>query len=369
MGSNQYSVGETVGLEIEHDRIVGDQLRGILPREWQMTRDASVESDVTCLFGIPIELQGDFTALIATAIKQRLTNYTLGVELVSIPLAYDSTLSRKIDFITSALEEAGACCTSTRAGMHIHVGMPMHLNMLKNIFVLGAHLEDVFFAIAGNGYQFRGTVMNSSLYCRPITGFGPPIVPVDGHYEQVFNIEDCLAAKTLEEFWRVFGGFSVGRETKYHPSRYVWLNLLSLLLHGTLEFRPFNITTCSKHIQAEIDLCVAFAKFCLMKTFTSKEIFDFEPHSIYDCRPVADVEETLVSFAHTVDLDRRSLTTLIDLVRINPPVRIEPGYVLTHVEQRKYPPVERAGFSGKRVPSSLVRTVRVVDIHTLRGEH
>jgi len=44
----------------------------------------------------------------------------------------------------------------------------------------------------------------------------------------------------MDEFWKHYALNPNGEVHRYHPARYFGLNLMSLLIHGTLEFRHFN---------------------------------------------------------------------------------------------------------------------------------
>ena len=52
-------------------------------------------------------------------------------------------------------------------------------------------MEDVFYYIGGQGYEYRGAVVNESQYCRPITEWGPQCVEVgsSGKFAQLYHVD------------------------------------------------------------------------------------------------------------------------------------------------------------------------------------
>jgi hypothetical protein len=288
---------------------------------------------------------------------------------VSIPLDSETEpIESIVRNLFQKLLECGEEPRSFRCGYHIHVGMPTNLRILKNILRLGAYLEDIFFYIGGQGYAFRGDKINSSAYCRAITEWGPPAVRHDGrHAVQIFKLEDLLVAKTTREFWYRFGELSnkSSNSERYVPHRYMWLNVYSLLLHGTLEFRVFNKTLSAKQFLAEIELCQKFCDMCLRNSYK-----DLPVHSIYHMRSKEEMIQTLEMFATESDLTVDSLEVLINIIKGTEEIHLPEKYMWSHIsrgDDRTYWNGS-SEYSPEHIEYDDVASIEVVDIHRLRGE-
>jgi hypothetical protein len=304
--------------------------------------------------------------------KFPLHKITVGTELVTLPLCIDdeSWLLATIKDILVRVQEMGDMEKSFRASIHVHVCMPYNLQILKNIIRLGRFLEDVFFYIGGQGYEFRGAKVNDSLYCRPITMWGPPCVLVDsGKYAQVFDTYALLASRTVAEFWRRNGDIDFYNPPgSMNPARYVWLNVCSLLEHGTLEFRVFNKTHNPYYLYSEVLLCLAFCKYAMKASFS--EIKDDGiniENSIFANREKGDIIKTLEHFGRlsSTNISEDVLDTLKMIIERTPKITLREGYVSTHR------PSNGALWSHGNYSPTIVEGVRngnVQDIHTLRGE-
>ncbi|NMB66095.1 MAG: hypothetical protein GYA16_14615, partial [Spirochaetes bacterium] len=227
----------TVGMEIESEYCIDVFVRDKLPPGWQIVHDASIKSSVR------VNNLGEKSRMSSS---QRSSDpfYTMGSEIISPVFNvkdFDLTkIRRDLCYITNLIQENGEPEKTWRSGIHIHVGLPeVSLYRLKSIIQLGRYMEDVFFQISGQGYQFRGQFFNKCLYCRPITKKGPQVFYLnddEGNERliQLFNVHDLLSANSIVQFWDRYGGCTRDRQ-RWHPVRYSWLNLYSILYRGTLE--------------------------------------------------------------------------------------------------------------------------------------
>ena len=365
---SNYPLISTVGVEFEVENITAQDIGRRLDGNFRQTHDASIETDVILRpSGIIIKSAGDI-------LTQRRNNITLGTEIITVPFDTESkSILNSFKFLTQLLMEMGEPEKSLRAGIHIHVNMSYNLKILKSILRLGRFLEDVFFLIGTQGYVFRGMKVNESAYCRPITKWGPQCVTTHGGVTQVFNIDDLLKATSVEEFWWRYGSLYVSENSQYQrytPQRYTWLNLYSLLQHGTLEFRLFNKTLSPYRINAEISFCQKFCEYAIMNGFSDlKEDMMIEENSVYDERPRNAIIETFIHFAEKVKLGDKNTSILLDIL-INAPMVILPHtYIWTHLEaQRDWWSSHTPNYRPPQISRDEIHTALIQDLHTLRGE-
>lgn len=344
-----------IGIEFETESLIP----GTLPREfrndWNEDHDASIESFAWRKNGVVYKTQ--------VANGQRIK---LGTELVSTILYSEKEEFKNIiRNILNWVQEQGELEESFRAGIHIHVSMPTHIRIVKNIINLGAHLEQVFFYLGGMGYQFRG-IQNDCTYCRPITKFGPSCVKYDRSGIQCFNIKDLLEAKDLQDFWYKYGGIDMNSVMgKYNPMRYTWLTLYPLLTKGTIEFRIFNKTLNYYYLTAIIEFVKKFCEVALMGSF------EFPENSIYDKHTKNGVLKTLYEFSKYVNLDDSTLSILSKIIQRTPEITLEPKYFWSHLLYTKYNKLESLPWSYY-VPTKISKTIifepKFVDIHRLGDE-
>ncbi len=352
----KYPIYDTIGIEYETEYVRNDKLSG-LPNEFSPVHDASIESDVVELFnGITVRNIGGIRN------KLRVNGKVIGTELVSNPINIEARdMLDTLKKLTSFLMSKGEPSESYRASIHIHVCSPFNLKILKNIIILGAHLEDVFYRIGCQGYEFRGMVVNESQYCRPITKFGPQIVPYSESFgAQLYTIKDLLESKRSVEFWDRYGNTDQENIKRYVPVRYSWLNLYSLLYHGSLEFRPFNKTMNPHFINAQVHLCRKFTQFAV-----SGNVDELQENSVYNERDTEDLVKTLRDFADMSGLSEYSAEILETIIRKSPQVSLPKRYVWAHIrtEGRLW---QRSKYEPRLIPSSTVKIVKVEDIHNLR---
>lgn len=361
-----YPILDTVGLEFETENIYQrNRIEGFSVDGFSTTHDASIESDAI------LSRSGLVFKKTNCGFFAGRGNVVIGTEFISQP-----TDLTEVDFLsqikklTNFLMRSGETEIGLRSGIHIHVNFPYNLSVLKQTIRLGQFLEDLFYLLAGNGNTFRG-VENEAIYTRPITGFGPPIVSTGFSYIPVFNVNDLLQSEKLSEFWYRYGNLipREGRIEKYHPARYTWLNLHSILLHGTLEFRPFNKSLNPYFIWAEIQLCRKFAEYVFTRNYAnlSSDGFNIE-NSIYLGREKREIINTFNAFAKVVELDPTISEIIKDIIHRTPLYKQADGWVFSHLRNQGTFYMDSSKYRPNDVNSSHIHRVKVVDIHTLRGE-
>jgi hypothetical protein len=366
-----YQLISTVGLEYEVENCGAHELMGALNGHvFKQTHDASIESDVSFRRGMYVESPKNL-------LSHNGSGTVIGTEIITIPFDTETEdLLPYLKGLTQTLMAFGEPEKSLRAGIHVHVNMSYNLRILKSIIRLGMHLEDVFFHIGTQGYVFRGMKVNDNAYCRPITKWGPQIITNGNGAYPVFVAKDLLEATNVKDFWYRYGSLTVTNENsgpgagwnRYSPQRYTWLNLYSLLLHGTLEFRVFNKTMSPFRINAEIKLCQKFCEFAIKTGFSElKELGFLRINSIYDRRNRGDILDTFDKFCEMVEFDKENMLILRNILITAPDVVFPEQYIWTHLERgRSW--WGAFGYCPSRVDSDTVKTPEIVDIHAMRGE-
>jgi len=359
-------LAETIGFELEVENIAKQRLVD-MPKGFKVSGDASVESDTLMIKGIPVKLHTESDAL-------KFSSGILGSEIISSIIDTNNNYLSTLKKLCNTLVELGETEQSKRAGIHIHVSFINNLRILKSALELGAYLEDVFFLLGGMGYEFRG-IENDSTYCRPITGFGPPIVEDgDDRLFPCFVLEDVLAASTMNQFVTRLGDLGRLHGNRYIPIRYVWLNLYNIVgSMCTLEFRNWNKTLDPMAIYMAIEVCKAFAQHAISRAYAKSEALPV--NSIYDRRSKGEIIETFLSFAGQVGLSDHVIAIALDLMNKSPMSGLELPLQYTHTHLRFH----RLGRkdprhwveSGYRPDIELcwdeVRTPDFLDIHNLRN--
>ena len=231
----------SVGLELEVETVRRLNLPPALQMMFRATHDASTEAMAPTIDGQHIMYGSSSTR-----------SETFGFEYVSrIINVEDESLIRQL---LMTIKAAGEPRHSTRGSIHIHIGVGHNLQMLKNIMKLWLFSEKFWYHLGGMGYKYRGWV-NESVYCRPMRA--SQAVPHGDIWVRAIDVDSCLKATRLSEFWSAYGIPQDYRE-KYHPSRYQGLNVYSLLLHETLEFRIFNKCLKPDWVMEVVNICKAF---------------------------------------------------------------------------------------------------------------
>jgi hypothetical protein len=276
-----------------------------------------------------------------------------------------------LNTLTVFLRKIGEPLTSERSGIHFHVSVPYNLRILKSIVRLGANLEDFYFYLGGFGYEHRGN-KNNHIYCRPITQYGPTVVKyssTEGH--QVFNIKDLLDAKDVKEFWwRYYATARDGGRAgdHYSPVRYHWLNLLSLIQKGSLEFRVFNKTLNVDYIMAALEVCTKFVDLAMVSSYDTLKTGDFlSKNSIYLDRSKEEIVNTFNIFADRTNLSEKTYSIVQKIIKQTPHINIDKEYCFTH-KQGYDSPFKGSDYHPELISLKSVKTPNFVDIHVLRGE-
>jgi hypothetical protein len=370
MGTGQKLLGESVGIEFESERFV-DGVDKQRTSGWQRVHDGSIEADArfALIDGRTIRVTSDLPLL-------NTNQYVYGREFVT-PIEETETdeFKAKVFGLTDELSDLGEPAESYRAGLHIHVSLAYNLRILKSILRLGRWLEDVFFYIGTNTYVFRGMKLNNSAYCRPITDVGPQVVRFydTSRMVQCYNINDMLKAKTSREFWYMYGGLDpTGSLPRYIPMRYSWLNLYSLLVHGSLEFRVFNKTLNPFFIFAEVDFCKAFCEVAIKSSldFFKENDMNFD-NSIYKARPKNAIMDTFSTFAQLSGLSRSAYGILANIIERAPEVSLDRRLVFTHL--RENTSLFQTSNKWNYTPTAITDTESILpgtvtDLRTTRGE-
>lgn len=257
---------DTIGIELEsialHKDVVAKILRempGRLGLNFKVHRDASSEMKV-----IPVNIKNgrrqdmvmfNYHTTSARKIFKEHGSMVVGYELISSPMTID-IVELSLWALLPQLENNGDFF-SERCATHVHVGMAKNLGFIKSLFKLGLWADDLFFAVAGLGKRFRG-YSNNAIYARPL--ISGPYVSYRGSYYQILNWKRALEAESLYDFYTSYAVDINGNIQKYHPARYFAINLFSVLLHGTIEFRHANQCFNPGLVTAYTKLCQMFAE-------------------------------------------------------------------------------------------------------------
>jgi hypothetical protein len=322
-----------------------------------ITHDASINSDWFTASGLK------FTSRPPDCIDS--SSFLAGAEIVSNVLPFDSEELNILKKLTFMLESYGEKEKSYRGSVHFHIDCTASIKLVRNFIYLAKHLEDVFFYIGGQGYPHRGTQVNEFLYCRPITKWGPTTVASNaGENVLVFNCNDLLEAKNMNEFFNRLGGANNQPVQHMHPARYFWINFYSLEAHDTLEFRVFNKTLNPLYLLAELMLCRHFITYCAVTTFSGRNLSDLPENSIFDIRDKNEIVNTFVNFCKMSGFDERLMDILTSVIEQTPPIEIPRHYVRSHVRYT----CMYDGYQPIKIPGSQTVRITVDDIHARRGE-
>jgi hypothetical protein len=263
---------DKVGIEFEYTDINPhnqyDFISFLKENKFVITHDASVESPSILYSGNPIK--GTTLSLnINAALFKR---GTIGGEIVT-PILFTDNLNwvGLFDRLFGYIKHYGERPRTNRGSIHIHVSFPLkgsnddviNINPILKAWMLAGYLEAFFYRIGCMGRMHRGDNFDF-IYCRPITENGPPIVTSDARVSYPLLVyDDVLKSENLNEFMIRCGDIRRA-ESKYHPSRYLWINFYNLYRYGNkgphLEFRVFNKTMRIDYLYAIVELCKAFVK-------------------------------------------------------------------------------------------------------------
>lgn len=367
---------DNIGIELEVEKISQGTLASYHPItlnlesfRWSVTHDASCETPARQIGGIPAEISEELLQV------GNFSSMTLGGELVSsiMDVGREKNYDIELRNLCRFLRSWGESEKSYRAGIHIHVNCPINLEFLKNFLLLGAHLEQVFFLLGGMGYDFRGE-RNDSTYCRPITKFGPPCVPVNRGYAQCFTIKDLLAAENLDDFQIRYGNHNRFTGTKYVPMRYTWLNLKSLFERGSLEFRIFNKTLNYHYIWAVAEFCRNFVWAAMLLTF-KPEALTLVENSAFDLKGEGDREKIIrdfTEFCNITKIDIKAVNYLLEILSSSKIPVLENKFIYSHLMHLTRGSVINTHWTNDNyhpatISEDKIKIPNFVDIHVLNN--
>jgi hypothetical protein len=234
-----------------------------------------------------------------------------------------------------ALIKSGEPSHATRSSIHIHVGFPQSLPLLRKATRFSLLFEALFYRLGSMRYEPR-VFTNNAIYCRPLSGeFGPPVVSgVDERKYQISDVNVMLKARTVEEFW---GGLGVDYSDpqRYHPARYYGLNILSILLHGTLEFRYFNKSLVVCDVVAIMRLCHACTE--LINRVPESELSSYPTRSVFtkndELRDLKLLLYLIAKYNQDSVLSEETISDLFSLLNQCSPVILQEKYVETHLNR------------------------------------
>lgn len=265
----------SIGVEIEFANLSTDDVkRDFKLRDyWKVVRDGTCSHfKVSLPNGEEIVIRGGCAG--EDANQFGLKGEYVGGEFVSPiiniekPKWYDDVIYI-IDLLKNAKEGI-----DLRTGIHVHVNVHYPpLFVLHNLLKLGLSIEAPMFRLGCAELGFhRGSEYEDYKFCRPISKFGPHIVTdTMDKYRPVFDANKLLNCKSVDEFFIALGRLDIHGGNKYNPQRYVWLNLASVPLHRTIEFRIFNSTLEHDNVIAWVELCSHIVSYCFGKDVTKRE--------------------------------------------------------------------------------------------------
>lgn len=360
MGDTNLTILETIGAELEISLIARDRAESLgiaNGREVIATHDASTET--------PARQRNSITFFGNTSVLSGPTSgVTVGTELVTIPLSREQ-LKEQLTRICTLLIKCGETERSRRSAYHVHIGFPRELVSMQNALRFALRFDSLFLHLAGMGYTYRG-VHNHSIYSRP---WEAPAVTTasDGDLYHIASAERAIKAKSQEEFWAALGLPQDGNFGKYHPVRYMTLNLFSIVLHHTLEFRYFNKSLNSGYLCAIAELCQSVAE---MLVITPPAVLEAAP--IQSCFELNDSVRSLDALLGLLSKNfryRLGSSTVEQLQKIlheSPPTVLKSKKVMTHLS-RQYTHPRNMTFPELQVSASSVEQSGFVDIHNIRN--
>ena len=359
-------LAQTIGFELEIEDISRNRLNRT-PNVY-LTSDASVEKD-----GFVV---GNNITLIPHTNTETLNldRATLGVEILSNIIDTEEDYLAFLKNLCKTLLSLGESERSQRAGFHVHLSYSTHnINIMKSALKVGAYLEDVFFLLGGMGYEFRG-LKNDSIYCRPITHFGPQVVEDrNGNYYPCFVLEDLYGAKNDEEFRRRLGDILEFGDSRYIPIRYSWLNLFNLFnSKNTLEFRVFNKSLNPMYLYTIIEICKHFGQYALVNSFKGKSL---PVNSIFDYREKNQIINTFLDWIQELNIPDYIVSTAIEIMERTPidSIRLPRQWVFSHLRFHRQGNRCPAHWSHSNYRPSIsieaneVKPPNFIDIHNLRA--
>lgn len=331
------NLANTLGLEVEGVSLNKSLVAELLPKESDdsnksfikaITRDASVESVARVVnSNVSLFLGNNFVR----SYMRPTSDFIIGYEIVTNPLNRDQ-MRMAVAKISSCLNKSGEIY-SPRASIHVHTGFPNGLIFIKNAILTGLKTESLLFKLAGMGREYRGAI-NKSAYARPLCM--PPAIRTeqDSRY-LVLSPEEALNAESLTELWAKFA-IRPSENGRYIPLRYFATNIYSVLLRGTMEYRYFNYTSVTSHINAVVELCQLLSD--IMIRVPMKAIRQLPDISIFDTNSNSDYVFMLneiirlgKEYCSDYGLTSESHEALLEIIATTPQPVFKKEIVRTHL--------------------------------------
>lgn len=324
---------ESVGLSRRTVEEILMKLPGGHGSNFSVVRDASTEmtdyyfqDNAGTLFSV-----SSHTRDARNLFEGRIPTYCSGYELVSIPMEID-VAEISLKFLLPALENNGDFITN-RCASHVHVGMSPNLEICQKALALGLWFDDVFFTLSGLGGEFRGNT-NNAIYARPL--ISGPYVRARSNFYQVLNWQRALDVKSFYDFFYCFHIDADNTANKYQSARYFAINIWSMLLHKTLEFRHLNQTFNPSYLLSFAKLCQLFTEIVLkadykdLRKLEVANVFEEQGRNYY-INKISKLVRLGEKYNCQYKLDREAEKTLLYLVDIHKPLKIKDVAVVTHL--------------------------------------
>jgi hypothetical protein len=209
------------------------------------------------------------------------------------------------------------------------------------------------------------------IYYRPITHNGPQIIrDGSGNYRPILSYNEVLESKNWNEFF-IRCGDILNAESRYHPSRYMWINYFNLMVPKPhLEFRVFNKTLRWDYLWAMVELCKAFVKVCYL--YDTKEVKKLTSGEVYGLIDYPSNDDQY--FQNLVDYLMLEDETLLVLLRKIWDTSTYPEYVdnkvTSHLRNsvRVFAHNDYSSYWPAILPvKSVVRSPEYIDSHKLQS--
>lgn len=355
---------KTIGVEFESVIASREQMQSLVKSmdgEYikSITRDASVESNVAVLpNGTHLFLGRNCIREGSSAFPRTVTGY----ELVSNPLSMGD-MRRMIKQVTAIQAKSGEIF-SDRSSIHIHTGYPNGTIFLRTALAMGLRVEPLLFKIAGMGGEFRG-LQNHSAYCRPLA-LPPAVCLSDTSRFAVLSPEDAILTPVITDFWGKLG-IRYGDKERYNPLRYFAINVFSVTLRGTLEFRFFNFSTISRYVEGISALCQSISdimqRISLSTALSMRQtsIFEYNRNDVYN-----SLLDDIIYLSHYYNCEFKmegpDIDSLRELIDITPQPVFEKKEIASHIKAPRICLRDAQNFGLHLVDSA--KDPGIVDIHT-----
>lgn len=330
---------DTIGVEFEgvtQTRGTVSHILSYLGSNISVTRDASVES-VTRMVTDNLSIFMGSSLLRTNLMTSRNDEVVAGYEIVTIPLKRDEMKS-VTNKVLAGLRKGGEIF-SPRASIHFHIGFPQGYVFLKNAVAMGLKIEPLFYKLAGMGRPYRGEI-NHSAFARPLRS--PPAVKMSsGSGYLVLNPEDSINAEDTTGFWGRFG-IKPADSGRYVPLRYFAINLYSVLIRSTMEYRFFNYSDVSRHVTAVGELCQCVSDLMLrapLSTINSmNDVSIFKENNITEYTGLLDNVIRLSKYYNSpYGISPEAEEAIYELLETTPQPVFTKDVVKTHLETYSLP--------------------------------